>query len=132
MPAWCIRWIRELQVGRSRGVYLVRYACDPQNVVKAQDIVIRDLKTMQSQPVGDDELLRVKALLLRRIPLSEASIDDIALGFIHRRDLNLPLDEPILAARRYIGLEPIEVQTAFQKWLRPDDLVRVSQGPTPK
>jgi len=122
----------ELQVGRSRGVYLVRYACDPQNVVKAQDIVIRDLKTMQSQPVGDDELLRVKALLLRRIPLSEASIDDIALGFIHRRDLNLPLDEPILAARRYIGLEPIEVQTAFQKWLRPDDLVRVSQGPTPK
>ena len=113
-------------------MYLVRYACDPQNVVKAQDIVIRDLKSMQSQPVGDDELLRVKALLVRRIPLSEASIDDIALGFIHRRDFNLPLDEPILAARRYIGLEPIEVQTAFQKWLRPDDLVRVSQGPIPK
>jgi zinc protease len=122
----------ELQVGRSRGVYLVRYACDPQNVVKAQDIVIRDLKTMQAQPVGDEELLRVKALLLRRIPLSEASIDDIALGFIHRRDLNLPLDEPILAARRYIALRPDEVQTAFQKWLRPDDLVRVTQGPTSK
>jgi zinc protease len=71
-------------------------------------------------------------LLLRRIPLSEASIDDIALGFIHRRDLNLPLDEPILAARRYIGLKPAEVQAAFQKWLRPNDLVRVSQGPTPQ
>jgi zinc protease len=122
----------ELQVGRTRGVYLVRYACDPQNVVKAQDIVIRDLKALQSQPVGDDELLRVKALLLRRIPLSEASIDDIAQGFIHRRDLNLPLDEPILAAKRYISLAPAEVQSAFQKWLRPDDLVRVSQGPTPK
>ena len=105
----------ELQVGRSRGVYLVRYACDPQNVVKAQDIVIRDLKAMQAQPVGEEELLRVKALLLRRIPLSEASIDDIALGFIHRRDLNLPLDEPILAARRYIALEPGEVQSAFQQ-----------------
>jgi zinc protease len=122
----------ELQVGRSRGVYLVRYACDPQNVVKAQDIVLRDLKTMQAQPVGEEELLRVKALLLRRIPLSEASIDDIAQGFIHRRDLNLPLDEPILAARRYIALEPNELETAFRKWLRPDDLVRVTQGPTPK
>jgi zinc protease len=122
----------ELQVGRSRGVYLVTYACDPQNVAKAQDIVMRDLKTMQAQPVADDELQRVKALLLRRIPLSEASIDDIALGFLHRRDLNLPLDEPILAARRYIALEPIEVQTAFKKWLRPDDLVRVTQGPAPK
>jgi zinc protease len=122
----------ELQVGRSRGVYLVNYACDPQNVSRAQDIVVRDLKAMQAQPVADEELLRVKALLLRRIPLSEASIDDIALGFLHRRDLNLPLDEPILAARRYIALEPIEVQTAFKKWLRPDDLVRVTQGPAPK
>jgi len=122
----------ELQVGRTRGVYLVRYACDPQNVDKAQDIVIRDLKTMRLQPVGDDELLRVKALLLRGIPLSEASIDDIAQGFIHRRDLDLPLDEPILAAKRYIDLEPAEVQAAFQKWLRPDDLVRVTQGPAPK
>lgn len=122
----------ELQVGRSRGVYLVRYACDPQNVAKAQGIVTRDLKTMQQQPVPADELLRVKALLLRRIPLSEASIDDIALGFIHRRDLNLPLDEPILAARRYVALEPLEVQAAFRKWLRPGDLVRVTQGPTPK
>jgi zinc protease len=122
----------ELQVGRTRGVYLVRYACDPQNVVKAQDIVIRDLKALQSQPVGEDELLRVKALLLRRIPLSEASIDDIALAFIHRRDLDLPLDEPIRAAKRYIDLQPLEVQAAFQKWLRPDDLVRVTQGPAPK
>jgi zinc protease len=82
--------------------------------------------------VAADELLRVKALLLRRIPLGESSIDDIARGFIHRRDLDLPLDEPILAARRYIGLEPLEVQAAFSKWLRPDDLVRVTQGPTPK
>ena len=122
----------ELQVGRSRGVYLVRYACDPRNVVKAQDIVVRDLRTMQAQPVGDEELLRVKALLLRRIPLNEASIDNIALGFIHRRELNLPLDEPILAASRYIALEPYEVQRAFQMWMRPDDLVRVTQGPTPK
>jgi zinc protease len=113
-------------------VYLVRYACDPQNVVKAQDIVIRDLKALQTQPVGDDELRRVKALLLRRIPLSESSIDDIAQGFIHRRDLDLPLDEPILAAKRYIELEPLDVQTAVQKWLRPDDLVRVTQGPAPK
>jgi len=122
----------QLQVGRSRGVYLINYACDPQNVTRAQEIVVRDLKAMQTQPVGEEELQRVKALLLRRIPLGEASIDDIALGFIHRRDLNLPLDEPISAARRYIALQPLEVQAAFRKWLRPDDLVRVTQGPAPK
>jgi zinc protease len=122
----------QLQVGRTRGIYMVRYACDPQNVSKAQSIVVRDLKAMQTAPVGSEELTRVKALLLRRIPLGEASIDEIAGGFIQRRDLNLPLDEPILAARRYIQLTPSEVQAAMRKWLRPDDLVRVTQGPTPK
>ncbi|HEY3730409.1 MAG TPA: pitrilysin family protein [Steroidobacteraceae bacterium] len=122
----------QLEVGRTRGVYLVRYACDPQNVSKAQDIVIRDLKTMQTQPVSDEELRRVKALLLQHIPLSEASTEDIAMGFLRRRDLDLPLDEPIVAARRYVELQAGDVQRAFQKWLRPDDLVRVTQGPGPK
>ncbi len=122
----------QLQVGRTRGVYLVSYACDPQNVGKAQQIVVRDLKAMQASPVGEEELRRVKALLLRQMPLAEASIDDIARGFIRRRDLDLPLDEPTIAARRYIALDPRAVQTALRKWLRPDDLVRVTQGPTPK
>jgi zinc protease len=121
----------ELQAGRTRGVYLVHYACDPQNVGKAQDLVIRDLKALQSAPPGEEELARVKALLLRQIPLNDSSTDDIAHGFIQRRDLNLPLDEPTLAARRYIELTPQEVQSAFRKWIRPDDLVRVTQGPTP-
>ena len=47
-------------------------------------------------------------------------------------DLDLPLDEPTRAAQRYIALGPNDVQTAFRKWLRPDDLVRVSEGPTPQ
>jgi len=119
----------ELQAGRTRSVYFVNYACDPQNVSKAQQLVVRDLRAMQSQPVGEDELTRVKALLLRQIPLDESSIDEIAHGFLQRRDDSLPLDEPTLAARRYIALKPAEVQDAFSKWVRPDDLVRVTQGP---
>ena len=87
---------------------------------------------MQSAAVGADELLRVKALLLRQIPLAEASVDGIAHGLIERRELNLPLDEPAIAARRYIELTPEQVQAAFQKWMRPDDLVRVTQGPAPQ
>jgi zinc protease len=44
----------------------------------------------------------------------------------------LPLDEPTVAAQRYIALKPEDVQAAFRKWLRPDDLVRISEGPTPQ
>ena len=51
--------------------------------------------------------------------------------FLSRVDLGLPLDEPILAARRYIALDAAGVQAAFGKWIRPDDLVQVTQGPAP-
>jgi len=121
-----------LQAGRTRGAYFIQYACDPQNVGKAANIAVQELRSMQSAAATDDELLRVKALLLRRIPLAESSVDGIAHGLLERRELNLPLDEPWIAAQRYIKLTAAEVQSAYQKWLRPDDLVRVTQGPAPQ
>lgn len=121
----------QIQGGRTRSVYFVQFASDPQNVSKANDIVVREIGAMQTTPVSAGELARTKALLLRRIPLADASIDGIAAGFLEREELNLPLDEPTRAAERYISLGPAEVQAAFQKWMRPADLARVSQGPAP-
>jgi zinc protease len=120
-----------LQAGRTRSVYLVEYASDPQNVIKAANLVAREVTTMQDTPVGPDELTRVKACLLRQIPLSEAGVEEIAHGLLGRADLGLPLDEPTRAAQRYIALDGGEVQQAFKKWLRPADLVRVTEGPPP-
>jgi zinc protease len=121
-----------LETGRTRGVYVVDYACDPQNVGKAGAIAAKDIKAMQTSPLKPDELMRVKAMLLRRLPLSESSEDSIAYGFLSRADLDLPLDEPTLEAKRYIALSAGDVESAFAKWMRPDDMVRVSQGPAPQ
>jgi zinc protease len=121
-----------LQAGRTRGAYLIEYACDPANVSKAADIAVREVKGMQTAPVTQDELVRIKAMLIRQIPLGESSVDEIAHGLVERADLGLPLDEPTIAARRYVELGAPEVQAAFAKWMRPDDLVRVTQGPTPQ
>ncbi|MGH8132734.1 MAG: M16 family metallopeptidase, partial [Steroidobacteraceae bacterium] len=121
-----------LEAGRTRSVYLVQYACDPGNVVKAANLVVRELTAMQDAPVGADELTRVKAYLLRQIPLSEASVAEIAHGMLGRRDLGLALDEPRAAARRYIELDAAAVRAAFRRWMRPADLVRVSEGPAPQ
>jgi zinc protease len=109
----------------------VEYASDPQNVIKAANMVAREVTTMQSTPVGADELIRVKACLLRQIPLSEAGVEAIAHAMLSRTDLGLPLDEPVRAARHYIELDAPAVQDAFRKWLRPQDWVRVSEGPAP-
>jgi len=119
-------------VGRTRGIYEVNYACDPPNVSKARAIIQRDLKDMQSSLVPGEQLRQAKAMLLREMPLSESSIESIAEGLLSRVRLELPLDEPTLAAQRYVELTAEQVRSAFAKWVRPDDLIQVTQGPTPE
>jgi zinc protease len=121
-----------LQAGRTRGAYLIEYACDPGNVSKAADVVVREVKAMQTAPATVDELTRIKAMLIRQIPLGEASVDEIAHGLLERTDLGLPLDEPTIAARRYVELAAQDVQQAYARWMRPDEMVRVTQGPPPQ
>ena len=119
------------EVSETRGLYAVSYACDPPNVPKARVIVGRNLREMQSTLVTPDELQQAKALLLREMPLSESSIESIARGLIRRATLDLPLNEPTLAAHRYLGLTAEQVRAAYIKWIRPDDLVEVTEGPAP-
>jgi zinc protease len=119
-------------MGRTRGYYSVNYACDPENVSKARAVIVRDLKAMQTTPVDDNELRQAKAMLLRQIPLAESSEDSIAGGLVSRSVTGLPLDEPVVAAHHYLDLTAPQVQAAFAKWLRPDDLMQVTEGPNPE
>jgi cytochrome oxidase Cu insertion factor (SCO1/SenC/PrrC family) len=66
---------------------------------------------------------RDKALLLREIPLSESSVDKIADGLISRIILDLLLNEPTMAAQWYMKLTAEQVKEAFNRWIRPGDLV---------
>jgi zinc protease len=119
-------------VGQTRGYYTAPYACDPENVTKARAMIVRDLKQMQTEKVTERELHQAKLMLLRDIPLAEASVDSITGGWLSRSTLDLPLDEPVSAGKIYSRMSAKEVRTAFKKWLRPDDLVQVTQGPEPK
>ncbi len=119
-------------IGLTRGIYQSAYACDPPNVSKARAIIVNNLKQMQTEKVTDHELKQAKLMLLRDIPLAESSTESIAEGWLTRSALGLPLNEPVLAGRIYAQLSAREVQAAFKKWLRPDALVQVVQGPEPK
>ncbi|HUI43440.1 MAG TPA: pitrilysin family protein [Terriglobia bacterium] len=121
-----------LQAGKTRSIYSVNYGCDPPNVSKARAIIVRDLKAMQSSPPDPDELQEAKALVLRGIPLRESSFASIAGGWIARSAIGLPLDEPFRAAQRYLDLTGAQIQAAFARWLRPNGLVQVTQGPKPQ
>ena len=119
-------------VGLTRGIYQVEYACDPGNVVKAHAVILNDLKDIQTKNVTKQELFQAKLMLLRDIPLAESSVDYIAQGWLKYSTLNLPLDEPVRAGKIYAQLSATDVQTAFAKWIRSSDLVQVTQGPAPK
>jgi zinc protease len=119
-----------MQSGPTRSIYTVRYACDPANVETVARIVAQELNDMRSGAISQDEMARAKAFLSRQMALSQSSVGDIAKRFNHLRDLNLPLDEPNVATMRYASLNAKDVQSAFRRWIRPSDLVLVSEGPT--
>jgi len=121
-----------MEASKTRASYSVTYGCDPDKVSKARALVQRDLDQMRTQDVTPDELHLAKAMLLRSIPLGESSEEGVAQGLLHRAVIGLPLDEPIVAAKKYYELSADQVKEAFARHLRLDDFVQVVRGPVPQ
>jgi zinc protease len=121
-----------MEASKTRASYTVTYGCDPQNVSKARALVQRDLEQMRTEDVSADELHLAKAMLLRSIPLGESSEEGVAQGLLRRAVIGLPLDEPIVAAKKYYELDAGQIKAAFARHLRLDDFVQVVRGPAPQ
>ncbi len=121
-----------LAAGRTRATYTVSFGSDPPNVSKARALVARDLRSMQTTDVTPGELTQAKAILLRQLPLGEASVDGVARALANRSLAGLPLDEAHRAATIYAGLTAGQVRAAFKKYIRPNGFVQVVQGPAPR
>jgi zinc protease len=121
-----------LEAGKTRSSFAVEYACDPDNVSKARAIVERNLRDMQTTAVAAAELHRAKSLLIRQVSLAESSTDRVALMMLDLAVKDLPLDEPVRAAKNYRKTTAGQVKAAFSKWIRPGDLVEVTLGPPPQ
>ena len=117
---------------RTRTRLTVNFGADPANVSKARALIIQNLTAMQTTAPSEGEMQQATAMLLREIPLSQASESRIAEGLLERSLMGLPLDEPERAAQKYKALTADEVRAAFAKWVRPGDFVEVVQGPSPK
>ena len=76
-----------LDWSRSRADYSVSFGADTANVEKARQLILRDLKDMQTTPVSEAELTRAKAEILRRLPMQRASISGIAGQYLRLTDL---------------------------------------------
>ncbi|MEN6621115.1 MAG: pitrilysin family protein, partial [Smithella sp.] len=117
-----------IEAGKKRSIFSVSYGCNPSNTAKARTMVEQDIRDMQEKEIETNELLRARILLLRKIPLSEASVDGIAEQYLSLSLQDLPLDEPLHAAGRYRAITAEQVREAFRKWLRPSEFVQVTLG----
>ena len=120
-----------LTAGHTRSIYTITYGSDPPNVSKARKLAERDLRAMQTTNVTPAELQQAKAILLRQLPLAEASEDDVAESLLGDSLAGLPLDERHHAATIYAKLSAAQVRAAFAKYVRPAAFVQVVQGPNP-
>jgi zinc protease len=122
----------ELNSNKNRATFTMGYACDPDKIVPAQQLALTDLRALQGGNIGSGRLERSKAMLMSDVPLREASFDGVASELLRYASLDLPLDQARIDAERELAATATSVQTALQKWIAPNNFVRVVKGPGPK
>ncbi|MES1923999.1 peptidase M16 domain-containing protein [Salinisphaera sp. T31B1] len=120
-----------IDASRTRTHLAFEYGALPDKVATANRLIADALTQMIDAPVSAAELHRARAELIRQVALNQASADAIGGGLLSRIERGAPLDAPYRAAAAYQKIDADEIQAAFKQWIRPDDLVRVIQGPAP-
>jgi zinc protease len=115
--------------GHNRSTFTVNYGAYPQNTLRAQNLIVHDLKAFQTTPLPADRLIRAKALLLGRLPVRSESFDGVAGALLTYSVTGRPLDTDRRYARAEFGASADAVRAAVAKWVRPDAFARVTVGP---
>ncbi len=118
-----------LAPGRNRSTFAVNYGADPQNIDRAEQLVIDDLTKLAQTPLDNDRLTRTKALMLGELPVALESYDGIGNQYLNLSARQQPLDQFTREAAAILAATPATVQTAIAKWIRPHDFVRIVTGP---
>ncbi|MFN8511612.1 MAG: pitrilysin family protein [Thermomicrobiales bacterium] len=118
-----------LDGGMGPGLWAARAGVNPANVDKAIDSMIVELRRLQDEPVGEDELLDAQDFLTGSLPLALESQDGVARSALDIELYDLGLDY----LDRYPGiiraLTREQLQTAAQRHLHPDNLAITVAGP---
>ena len=118
-----------LSAGLGPGSWEVSAGVNPQNVKKASDLILDELKRFVQEGVTPDELADTKANFVGRLPLSLESNGGVANALLNIERHQLGLDY----YHRYAGLvnevTADDVLTTARKFIDPDRLVIAAAGP---
>ncbi|HTS87788.1 MAG TPA: insulinase family protein, partial [Gemmatimonadales bacterium] len=119
------------QFERTRSLFLVEYGSDPQKVAPVDSLIRQNIVAMQTSPVNAAELTNARQYEIRSIPVGVSSANGIARSLLDWSYNGEPLDQPMVAARKYLSLTATDIQAAFKKHIDLGHIVQVVQGPTP-
>ena len=118
-----------LSAGLGPGSWEVSAGVNPQNVKKASDLILDELRRFVQEGVTSDELDDTKANFVGRLPLSLESNGGVANALLNIERHQLGLDY----YHRYVGLvnevTAENVLSAARKFIDPDKLVFAAAGP---
>ena len=118
-----------LSAGIGPGSWEVSAGVNPQNVKKASDLILTELKRFVEDGVNEEELADSKANFIGRLPLSLESNGGVANVMLNIERHNLGLDYYLRYADLVNEVTCENVLTTARKFIDPDKLAIAVAGP---
>jgi len=110
------------------GSWEVSAGVNPENLGKATDLIIQELRKFTSEPVSTEELEDNQSNYIGRMPLTLESNNGVANSILNLERFNLGLDYLQRYPELIRQITPQQILEAAQKYIYPDRLVIVSAG----
>lgn len=114
---------------RGPGPFVVSTSLATAGVGTAAETVLRELRTLQEEPVSEEELQDTKRYLIGVFPYTLQAADDVARCLARIATYGLPDDHYDTYRERIEGITRDDVQRAARRHLHPDRAVIVAVGP---
>jgi zinc protease len=118
-----------LDVNRYRGTLRFALSASPKNVAPAVAVLKTELVRLRNAPVTATELANAKTKIVAGALVSEEATDSIVARVENIGASELPSDYYRTLAKRYNAITAADVQRVARKYLLPDHLVEVFEGP---
>jgi zinc protease len=118
-----------LQSGRYRGILSISLSASPEHVKSAIALAKEQLHRLTTEAPSQEELDRARQRLIGSSLVAEESTETIVSRLDTISSLHLPIDTYQTLAERYGHVTPDQILQVAKRYLRPDQLVSISEGP---
>jgi zinc protease len=113
----------------ARSRFSIDFACAQGNEPRIESMIDDELAQLRTQPIGDFELGLMKASVVRKVVLGDASASDIAQTLLNDAVNGLPLDQTHIDAQHLLATDAHAIQAAFAANIHAENFVRTIEGP---